>query len=325
MDFKILKIYAGWFDIQFFEGLAIDNSDSMGCDAPRLLINGLNNLLKMDSENEWLLWQGEPGGYIITLSRSNNMLTVEIFQTRIYASDIEFYSGEELAQYVGKKIYSVSGDIKDIAGKFLSEFNKYSQGDMLQEYENNWPYGFPAKKLRELQSLIAGDYVPKNDTVSQSEIDNPTFMDLAGISREIYDEIEYFCIIGEKYTRKRRCSHDAIYYYDRALELVPEPKERYKVATLIFTAIGENYYFWDMDEALNSFKEAYNSVGGQDNPLILLRLGQCYYNLDNMSEAREFLLRAYNMGGEKIFWDEEEFFLELIEDLIDGEINTNHK
>ncbi len=52
------------------------------------------------------------------------------------------------------KMYSVSGDINDFVGKVASEFNKYSQGDMLKTYEEHWQDGFPAKAFEELKLLL---------------------------------------------------------------------------------------------------------------------------------------------------------------------------
>lgn len=106
-------------------------------------------------------------------------------------------------------------------------------------------------------------------------------MNITKINDEINANIQEFCNVGDKYSSKRVFTK-AIEYYNKALLLVPEPKENYEATTWIYTAIGDsNYLSKNYAEALDNFNAAYKSYGGVSNPFILLRLGQCYHNLDN--------------------------------------------
>ncbi len=152
MKFKILKIYYGWFDVELDSEVAITNSDFMGCDAPLLLIKAINNLLKSSSKIEWVAWHGEPDACILRLSANEGILTLELFYSKVDSTKLG-YSGEEIAPYIEGEIYSITGSLKGFAEQVLSEFNRYSEGDMLELYEKHWDV-FPVKELKELQSLL---------------------------------------------------------------------------------------------------------------------------------------------------------------------------
>lgn len=99
-----------------------------------------------------------------------------------------------------------------------------------------------------------------------------------------------------------------------AWDLVPTPKENENAATWIKTALGDMFYLNDLyEEALEHFLFAYKCVGGIGNAFICLRIGQCFYNLNNLHQAKEYLQRAYMLEGERIFEGE----LDIYSDLVD--------
>lgn len=103
---------------------------------------------------------------------------------------------------------------------------------------------------------------------------------------------------------------EAIQYFNQALEVIPDPKEMYEASGWLHASIGDAYFFMnEYSKALDNFLLAYKIYGIEGvNPFILLRTGQCYYELDNKKQALDFLLRAYMLDGEEIFEDEEEYF-----------------
>ena len=69
-------------------------------------------------------------------------------------------------------------------------------------------------------------------------------------------------------------------------------------------------------DALNNFLESLKCPDGNTNPFILLRLGECYYELGNFEQAKEYLLRAFMWEGEDIFDGEDEKYFALIKDMV---------
>ena len=64
---------------------------------------------------------------------------------------------------------------------------------------------------------------------------------------------------------------------------------------------------------------SYN-IGETDNPFILLRLGENYLEMEDETNATEFLLRAYMLEGEKIFKEDWKYFQWL-----SGHVNLKQK
>jgi len=57
------------------------------------------------------------------------------------------------------------------------------------------------------------------------------------------------------------------------------------------------------------------SGDGYTNPFVMLRLGQCSYELGK-EDAVEYLMRAYMLAGKDIFENDDEKYFELIKKLI---------
>lgn len=74
-------------------------------------------------------------------------------------------------------------------------------------------------------------------------------------------------------------------------------------------------------QALEKWEEAFQAfmwiyVNDQtENPYVLMNLGICYYHLDNLQKAKEFLLEAYKLDGEDVF-DGAEQYLDIIRPFI---------
>lgn len=135
--------------------------------------------------------------------------------------------------------------------------------------------------------------------------------------RKVFTEdIERICRAAEDYLVEGN-TKDAYRKYKEALDIIPEPKTSYETATWILVSIGDLYFKnKQYDMARDYFFEAKNCPNGVSNPYVLFRLGQSLVEMKDESQAKEFLLRAYMLVGDDIFWDEDEKYYNVIKELI---------
>lgn len=110
---------------------------------------------------------------------------------------------------------------------------------------------------------------------------------------------------------------EAIKFFFKAFELVPNPKTDWEASTWILAAIGDTYFDLEEFELANKYlKHTEIYPNGVESDFILLKIGQSYFELGNIEKAKEYLLRAYLISGEKIFDEEDSKYFNLIRDLI---------
>ena len=130
------------------------------------------------------------------------------------------------------------------------------------------------------------------------------------------EDIERICRAAEDYLVEGN-TKDAYRKYKEALDIIPEPKTSYETATWILVSIGDMYFKNKQYEmARDYFFEAKNCPNGVSNPYVLFRLGQSLVEMNDESEAKEFLLRAYMLVGDDIFCDEDEKYYNVIKEMI---------
>lgn len=113
------------------------------------------------------------------------------------------------------------------------------------------------------------------------------------LNEKKYKIILDLCAKGDNYLEKHNYTN-AIKLYTKALALVPSPKERWEASTWIYTALGEAHFLnFNYRKALCEFMNAYNCPDGISNPFINLRIGQCFYKINDIDNSKEYLLRAY--------------------------------
>jgi len=136
------------------------------------------------------------------------------------------------------------------------------------------------------------------------ELDDKTYeqiMELSDEGNELIDEGKF---------------HESIEVLKKALNLIPQPKDIWEASTWIYATLGDaSFLANDYEACLNYMFEALKCPGGIGNPFILLRIGQCFFELDNMYKAKEYLLQAYMLEGEEIFEPDDEKYFELIKGL----------
>ena len=110
---------------------------------------------------------------------------------------------------------------------------------------------------------------------------------------------------------------EAIEKYNNALELLPNPKYIWEASTWIYTAIGDTYFLNNQfQEALDFLFESLKCPDGLENPFVLLRIGECFYELKGFDKAKEYLLQAYMYDGMDIFEGEDVKYFDVIKYVI---------
>lgn len=104
---------------------------------------------------------------------------------------------------------------------------------------------------------------------------------------------------------EKKAFDQALQLYQKALDLIPNPKQKWEASLWVYTAIGDTYFLKaEFQNALKAFEDAKNCADGSLNPFINLRLGQCYFELKEVDKAEDYLLKAYMYEGESIFESE---------------------
>ena len=110
---------------------------------------------------------------------------------------------------------------------------------------------------------------------------------------------------------------NAIDKYISALKLIPNPKEIWEASTWIYTAVGDAYFLaQNYEESLNYLFKALKCPDGLGNPFIMLRIGQCFFETNNLLKAQQYLLQAYMIDGIEIFEEEDKKYFELIKPIL---------
>ena len=139
------------------------------------------------------------------------------------------------------------------------------------------------------------------------------------LNKSYTEDIERICRAADDFLDEGN-TKEAYRKYKEALDIIPNPKTSYETATWIFVSIGDLFFKnKQYDMARDYFFEAKNCPNGVSNPYVLFRLGQSLVETKDNNQAKEFLLRAYMLVGEDIFWDEDEKYYNVIKDLIKTE------
>jgi len=124
-----------------------------------------------------------------------------------------------------------------------------------------------------------------------------------------HDKISALCEEGNEAMDEGRFA-EALQKFGAALAIVPTPNETAEYSGWLYASIGDAAFMLNQYEAaLAAFNQAYKIYGVEAiNPFVLLRLGQCHYEMGNKKQSIDFLLRAYMLEGEKIFEGERDYF-----------------
>ena len=133
------------------------------------------------------------------------------------------------------------------------------------------------------------------------------------MNKRLYKKIDEISELGDFYLDIDEYDK-ALEQYNKALELIPEPKHQCEASALLYVSIGDTYYYKEMyQDAISNLKEALKCPEGMENPYINLRIGECYYELGELGNAKRYLVEAYIGAGVEIFKEEPNKYFKLLE------------
>lgn len=137
------------------------------------------------------------------------------------------------------------------------------------------------------------------------------------LSDSTHAEITALCKQGDDLVRAGNLEEGKNKYV-AALRLLPENHREWEAATWIYVCIGDvHFQMKNYDKAFKCFFNAAQCPEGLGNPYIHLRLGQLYYEQENLEKAADELTRAYMGTGIAIFMEDDPKYLEFLETQIE--------
>lgn len=146
--FKIDSIKYGWFSV-YFGKYYLENSNYLSCDAPKLLLCSVINLLHKKSIEEWLCWQDEPGANILNLRIIDEQFELKIYNASKPSDKLD-YVGETLKDCIEDCWGSLKLEIPQLVDNIVAEFSLYENGNGLSMYEKHW-MEFPKNEYVQLK------------------------------------------------------------------------------------------------------------------------------------------------------------------------------
>lgn len=127
-----------------------------------------------------------------------------------------------------------------------------------------------------------------------------------------YDEIKRLCESGDQLCTQG-AFEAAIAEYNKAWELVPEPKNEWGTSTWILAAIGDTaFQAGHTTSARKALEYAMTCPEAVGNPFLHLRFGQVLLDSGMPDRAADELMRAYMGGGMEIFKSEEPRYIAFL-------------
>ncbi len=109
----------------------------------------------------------------------------------------------------------------------------------------------------------------------------------------------------------------AINCFSEALNLLPQPLEKWEASSWLLGALGDAYFLnGKSQKALEPLLTAMNCINGVGNPFLHLRLGQVQLDLGNDILAVDELTRDYMGAGKDIFEGEDPRYFNLVKSKI---------
>jgi tetratricopeptide (TPR) repeat protein len=134
----------------------------------------------------------------------------------------------------------------------------------------------------------------------------------AELSDAIHAQVQALSAEGDAHAD--RGEHDAaLAKYATALRLLPEPWQQWEAATWLLAAVGDTHFAAKrFDAARNALSDAMHCPGAIGNPFIHFRLGQSAFELGELDQAADELMRAYMGAGEEIFGSDDPKYLAFL-------------
>ncbi|MBP0583484.1 hypothetical protein J8I29_29465 [Labrys sp. LIt4] len=135
---------------------------------------------------------------------------------------------------------------------------------------------------------------------------------MAELEDTLYEQIKALSATGDALAQDGDYEGALLRYWE-AFELLPEPKTDWEAGTWLLAAIGDaNFLQGNFSDGRNNLTYAMLFPGAIGNPFLHLRLGQCLFELGNLGQAADELIRAYMGDGPDTFADEDDKYLRFL-------------
>lgn len=226
---------------------------------------------------------------------TNNLPLMNEWKNHIALADAERADSGHREMLLGKIAY-MNNDLQEAKELFLIA-NKKSEGRCFKASDTKYKDFMLGKELNEASS-------EPNTYHENDELDD-----------DLYETITRYCEEGDRLFDDGLFD-EALLEYDSAWGLLPEPKLKWDAASWIYAAKGDAYFFkGDYSNALPYFRGLYNQFE-MINEFVLIRYGQCLYELGEIEKGKRFIFEAYMLGGQELFINENAKYFYLIEKMI---------
>ena len=129
----------------------------------------------------------------------------------------------------------------------------------------------------------------------------------------LQEQIQDLSAEGDGLVEEKKYSEAAAKYRE-AFDLLPEPRLEWKPVIWLLLGLGDAYFLMrDYKGAMEVLDDALGCPEGSGIHFIHLRLGECAFELGDMTRAADELKLAYKGAGRDIFKDEEARYFEFLE------------
>ena len=128
------------------------------------------------------------------------------------------------------------------------------------------------------------------------------------LDESVHRDVTRLCAAGDELAEQGRYE-GAVAEYNKAWELIPEPKNDWNASTWILAAISDACFSIGKNKsARQALEYAMTCPGGLGNPFLHLRL----FDAAEYDVAADELMRAYMGGGSEIFESEDPKYLTFL-------------
>ncbi len=128
--------------------------------------------------------------------------------------------------------------------------------------------------------------------------------------------IQAICVKGYQHYAKQDYDSALRLFYQAWVKL-PKPQTREPDAETVLAAIGDTYYRMGKYElAIEALRSALACEQTSARSMVEMRLGQALLNTGHELQAITYLQRAYRLGGNDVFKDENPKYREAISEFL---------
>lgn len=132
------------------------------------------------------------------------------------------------------------------------------------------------------------------------------------LPKDIHDRITALSEEGDSLAERSKYS-DAIAKYQKAVEMLPPPREKWEACTWLSAAIADAYFLsGKFSQAKDTLASGMKCPGAVGNPFMHLRLGQSAFEVGEKDRAADELTRAYMAEGKEIFEQDDPKYFEFL-------------